>query len=233
MCLRERMAWWEVLDRRLLAEQVGGWAGGGLTRRTGGRADGLKHEGNTETSAGSRLAIRVHARVPGPPPGWKAAVRWFFRAAPVPRAPASWPAFRRDVRVRGLILSSIPRLLKLSLEGAVSSGGGNTDHPAQGAQSLPCIVYSGLWEKKKKSHHPCRRYSTSVTRVWLKKCSLGRLGGSVGWASGFGAGCDLAIREFEPRVGLCADSSEPGACFGFCVSLSLPLPCSLSLSISK
>ena len=26
---------------------------------------------------------------------------------------------------------------------------------------------------------------------------------------------------FEPRVGLCADGSEPGACFGFCVSLSL------------
>uniref|UniRef100_A0ABI7YG44 Uncharacterized protein n=1 Tax=Felis catus TaxID=9685 RepID=A0ABI7YG44_FELCA len=27
--------------------------------------------------------------------------------------------------------------------------------------------------------------------------------------------------EFEPRVRLCADCSEPGACFGFCVSLSL------------
>ena len=26
---------------------------------------------------------------------------------------------------------------------------------------------------------------------------------------------------FEPCVGLCASSSEPGACFGFCVSLSL------------
>ena len=29
------------------------------------------------------------------------------------------------------------------------------------------------------------------------------------------------VREFEPRIKLCADSSEPGACFGFCVSLSL------------
>ena len=29
----------------------------------------------------------------------------------------------------------------------------------------------------------------------------------------FGPGHDLAVREFEPRVGLCADSSEPGACF--------------------
>ena len=43
----------------------------------------------------------------------------------------------------------------------------------------------------------------------------------------------------SPRVivGLCADSSEPGACFGFCVSLSLcpSSTCthSLSLSLSK
>ena len=38
--------------------------------------------------------------------------------------------------------------------------------------------------------------------------------------------------RFEPRVGLCADGSEPGACFGFCVSLSLcPSPIrALSLS---
>ena len=38
------------------------------------------------------------------------------------------------------------------------------------------------------------------------------------------------VRGFEPRVGLCADSSEPGACFRFCVSLShtdsmFPSPC--------
>ena len=47
----------------------------------------------------------------------------------------------------------------------------------------------------------------------------------------------LRVREFEPRVGLCADSSDPGACFGFCVSLSLcPSPAralSLSLSVSQ
>ena len=36
-----------------------------------------------------------------------------------------------------------------------------------------------------------------------------------------GSGHDLTAREFEPHVGLCADSSEPGACFGVCVSLSL------------
>nr|XP_060511482.1 uncharacterized protein LOC132692753 [Panthera onca] len=53
----------------------------------------------------------------------------------------------------------------------------------------------------------------------------------------FGSGHDLAVREFEPRVGLCADSSESEACFRFCVSLSLCSPpahtLSLSLSLSK
>ena len=34
--------------------------------------------------------------------------------------------------------------------------------------------------------------------------------------SDFGSGHDLTVRGFEPHVGLCADSSEPGACFGFC-----------------
>ena len=32
------------------------------------------------------------------------------------------------------------------------------------------------------------------------------------------------VHEFGPRIELCADSSEPGAFFGFCVSLSLLLP---------
>ena len=48
-------------------------------------------------------------------------------------------------------------------------------------------------------------------------------------------GHDLAVREFESRVGLWADGSEPGACFRFCVSLSLcPSPIhALSLSVPK
>ena len=59
----------------------------------------------------------------------------------------------------------------------------------------------------------------------------------------FGSGHDLAVREFEPRVGVCAESWEPGARFGFCVSLSLCpsrahalsvcLSLSLPLSLSK
>ena len=38
---------------------------------------------------------------------------------------------------------------------------------------------------------------------------------------GFGSGHDLTVCEFEPHTGLRADSSEPGACFRFCVSLAL------------
>ena len=50
-----------------------------------------------------------------------------------------------------------------------------------------------------------------------------------------GSGRSLTVRGFEPGVGLCADSLEPGACFRFCVSLSLcPSPAhALSLSLSK
>ena len=64
---------------------------------------------------------------------------------------------------------------------------------------------------------------------------VGRLGGSVGWVSDFGSGHDVTVHEFETHVRLCADSSEPGACFGFRVSLFLcPSPtCALSLSLSK
>ena len=55
---------------------------------------------------------------------------------------------------------------------------------------------------------------------------------SVG-ASDSGSGRELTVRGFEPRVGLCADSSEPGACFGFCVSLSLCSSPTHALSVSQ
>ena len=66
---------------------------------------------------------------------------------------------------------------------------------------------------------------------------LGHLGGSVGWASGFGSGHDLMVCEFEPHVGLCADSSElEPASDSVSPSLSAPpllmLCLSLSLSLS-
>ena len=63
--------------------------------------------------------------------------------------------------------------------------------------------------------------------------SQGCLGGSVSYASDFGSGHDLVAREFEPHVGFCADSSEPGARFGFLSpSLSAPPPHSHSVSPS-
>ena len=63
--------------------------------------------------------------------------------------------------------------------------------------------------------------------------TLGCLGGSVDCASDLVSGHDLTVREFESRVRLCADSSEPGACFRFCVFLSpCPSPIhALSLSL--
>ena len=53
--------------------------------------------------------------------------------------------------------------------------------------------------------------------------------------SNFGSGHDLTVCELEPRVGLCADSLEPGACFGFrvCLSVSLSAPLTLRLNLSK
>ena len=44
----------------------------------------------------------------------------------------------------------------------------------------------------------------------------------------------VMISQFEPCVRVCADSSDPGTCLRFCVSLSLcPSPtCALSLSLS-
>ena len=42
----------------------------------------------------------------------------------------------------------------------------------------------------------------------------------------------LTVHEFKPRIRLCADSSEPGACFRFCDSLSLSAPPSLVLCLS-
>ena len=60
----------------------------------------------------------------------------------------------------------------------------------------------------------------------------GRLGGSVGWASEFGSGHDLAVRGFEPRVGLCAQSLEP-ASDSVSPSLSDPPPFMLCLSLSQ
>ena len=101
--------------------------------------------------------------------------------------------------------------------------------------------------KKLDSPGPCWRYTGIMKgenlpekkKHWHKKNEEmrreGHLGGSVGWASDFSSGRDLMVYEFEPHVRLCADSSEPGACLRFWVSLSLcPFPaCVQSLSVSE
>ena len=77
-----------------------------------------------------------------------------------------------------------------------------------------------------------RQTSVSTVKTFML---LGAPGGSVGSASNFRSGHDLAVHGFKPRVGCCADILEPGACFGFCVSLSLfvpPLP-TLCVSLSQ
>ena len=55
----------------------------------------------------------------------------------------------------------------------------------------------------------------------LSEKYLGRLGGSAGWASNFSSAHDLLVCEFQPHVRHPVDSSEPEACFRFCVSSSL------------
>ena len=51
-------------------------------------------------------------------------------------------------------------------------------------------------------------------------------------SSDLGLGHDLTACGFEARVGLCADVSEPGACFRFCLLLSAPSPLMLCFSLS-
>ena len=90
------------------------------------------------------------------------------------------------------------------------------------------------WERKEvcKSYISC---GVKITHDTKNIPEEGRLGGSVGWASNFSSSHDLSVCEFEPHGWLCADSSGPGACFRFCVSLSLcPFPfCALFPFLSK
>ena len=85
-------------------------------------------------------------------------------------------------------------------------------------------------QEKKKGGRGRKREREAGGKEHLKDRKEGHLGGS---------GHDLVVCEFKPHVRSCADSSEPAACFEFCVSLSLcpspahtlPLPCSCSASL--
>ena len=80
---------------------------------------------------------------------------------------------------------------------------------------------------------PGHRNTASVCFIKKKK-DQGRPGGKLGGVSDLCSGHDLTVCGSEPQVRVCADSSEPGACFRFCVSLCLcPSPAgTLSLCLS-
>ena len=84
------------------------------------------------------------------------------------------------------------------------------------------------------SHHRILNWEiwTKIPHSFKINLLQGCLGGSVGWVSDLGSGHDLAVCEFKPCVGLCADSLDPGACFWFCVSPLGPPPHSRSVSLS-
>ena len=73
----------------------------------------------------------------------------------------------------------------------------------------------------------------SLSHCPIRSGNSGRPGGSVSEASYLGSGHDLTVHWFKLRVRLCADSSEPGTCFGFCVSLAHSHFVSFALSLSK
>ena len=75
----------------------------------------------------------------------------------------------------------------------------------------------------------------TICQQLKNQAAWGRLAGSVGWESDFGSGRDLVVRGLEPRVGFCADTSEPGVRAWsllriLCLPLSLALPHSHSVS---
>ena len=75
-------------------------------------------------------------------------------------------------------------------------------------------------------NNPGRNFTPSKSPVSEQVLHFKKgLPGAPGWRSRLSVrlqpGHDLAVGEFEPCVRLWADGSEPGACFRFCVSLSL------------
>ena len=128
----------------------------------------------------------------------------------------------------------------------VSSNGGAAETWKRGEAA----VWSQLWKKIPEEHfasknnnnmlkHPAGGWSHTPNRA-LKIITRA---GAPGWLSRLSVRLQLRSwshsPRFEPRVGLCGDSPELGACYRFCVSLSFCVPhphhsrahaCTLSLS---
>ena len=98
--------------------------------------------------------------------------------------------------------------------------------------------YYSLNVAQNKLYFPKSNFTSNNGDVSPMKVFLKISQGAPRWLSqlsvDFGSGHDLSVSGFECRIWLCADSSEPGACMGFCVSLSLPFPArAISLSFSQ
>ena len=73
-----------------------------------------------------------------------------------------------------------------------------------------------------------------IVALWLSAMALYEILSKAFSGSDLSSGHDLMVREFKPRVGLCADSSEPGAASdSVSPSLSAPPLLMLCLSLSQ
>ena len=114
-----------------------------------------------------------------------------------------------------------PHTVLLGLHSVVSSPDPAVS-PSPRPKYMPFLIYS-CWSWRVKL--------VFVSDAWCE----GHPGGLVGEASDSAHVMISRLVESEPQVGLCADGSEPGARFGFCVSLC-PCPCpahALSRSVSQ
>ena len=94
-------------------------------------------------------------------------------------------------------------------------------------------AWAGEGQRERETQNPQQAAGSELSAqpnagLELKSCEI-MTWAEVGRSTDFGSGHDLVVCGFGPHVGLCVDSLEPGACLGFCVSLSLTLPRSLSV----
>ena len=155
--------------------------------------------------------------------------------SPFPNLYITWKVWNGPSVTSGLsVLTVFTGLLPVLCQSAEGPGG-----PGGVASAFPRCLWVGTDSPEAVSQPESQyvsvvlklaRASESPGGLVKTQSAAGHLGGSVGWVSDFSSGHDLEVCGFNPCVGLCADSSEPGVHFGFCVSLSLsPSPaCTLS-----
>ena len=111
--------------------------------------------------------------------------------------------------------------------------GAQCSPPALEAQPIPFLARSPAAHLSHPTSPSCpRRDSQQQGPETLKEHNTWDAGGSVGWVSDFGSGCDLPVRGFEPRVWVCGESLET-ASGSVSPSPSASPPLTLCLSLSK